>query len=354
MPQDILALEIIKMKRKLISLVVLSLLAFATLSVIPAAAADKPVVVVHLKGALEADYQLRALMNTSWIEWKIVYEDLSSSDLSGATMLFSVLGDSSLEYESSELSAIDSWFSGGGKTIYVSSDSDYGTDHLRQAQGNAILEQIGSKLRFEDCSVEDATSNGGAPYRVLAISDNIPAKFDYLVEGIDRGLFHGPGIVIGYDGSNYIDLSTDSLEDVYVIMTTSEDGVVVDNSEPTPYVMEAGTEGEFPVMVFEIDEAKDNTIIATGDAPFGQYMGLYGPEMLRADRYGADANPQEGKHLVENILRYATSIGDTIKGQQTTIAGLESARTTMQYAAVAALVIGVVIGFFVGPMIKKD
>ena len=40
MPQDILALEIIKMKRKLISLVVLSLLAFATLSVFPAVAAD--------------------------------------------------------------------------------------------------------------------------------------------------------------------------------------------------------------------------------------------------------------------------------------------------------------------------
>lgn len=400
MSQDILALEIIKMKRKLISLVVLSLLAFATLSVFPAAAADKPVVVVHIKGALEADYQLRALMNTSWVEWKVVYEDLAASDLSGASMLFMVLGDSSQVYSVGELSAVDSWFT-GGKTIYIASDSDYGTDHLRQYQANAVLEKIGSKLRIDDASAEDATSNGGAPYRVLGISDNVAPEFEFLVEGVDRGLFHGPAIVVGYDGGNYVDLSEDSVDDVYVIMTTSETGIVVDNSEPTPNVMVAGTEGEFPMMALEKKDG--NTIIATGDAPFGQYMGLYGPEMLRADRYGADTNPQQGMYLVENILRYATSFGDVIRAQEADIAdkeadiagleadvddlgdevsalvsdvsllesdvstlesekaGLEadvtaaqSSASTMQLAAVAALVIGVVVGYFVGPMIKKD
>jgi hypothetical protein len=184
-------------------------------------------------------------------------------------------------------------------------------------------------------------------------------------------------------------------------MTTSDTGIVVDNNEPTPNVMVAGTEGEFPVMVLE--KKNGNTIIVTGDAPFGQYMGLYGPEKLRADRYGADANPQQGMYLVENILRYATSFGDVIRAQEVDIAdneadiagleadveelddevnaleneisslesdvsalesdkaGLEadvtaaqSSASTMQLAAVAALVIGVVVGFFVGPMIKKD
>lgn len=400
MPQDYLTLEIIKMKRKLISLIVLSLLAFTTLSLIPAAAADKPVVVVHLKGSLEADYQLRALMNTSWIEWKVVYEDIAVSDLSGASMLFMILGDSSQVYTADELSAVDSWFT-GGKTIYVAADSDYGTDHLRQYQANAVLEKIGSKIRIDDCSTEDATSNGGAPYRVLGISDNVASEFEYLVAGVTRGLFHGPAIVVGYDSGNYVDLSEDSVDDVYVIMTTSSDGIVVDNNEPTPNVMVAGTEGEFPVMVLEKKDG--NTIIAAGDAPFGQYMGLYGPEMLRADRYGADANPQQGMYLVENILRYATSFGDVIRTQETAIAsyeaeiagleddvddlddevnllesevstlesdvsalesdktGLEadvaaaqSSASTMQLAAVAALIIGVVVGYFVGPMIKKE
>ncbi|MBT3284334.1 hypothetical protein HN807_08955 [Candidatus Bathyarchaeota archaeon] len=407
MPLDILALEIIKMKRKLITLVVLSLLAFATLSVIPATAADKPVVVVHLKGALEADYQLRALMNTSWVEWSVVYEDIAAADLSGASMLIMVLGDSSQVYSADELSAVDSWFT-GGKTIYIAADSDYGTDHLRQYQANAVLEKLGSKIRIDDASVEDATSNGGAPYRVLGISDNVASEFEYLVAGVDRGLFHGPAVVVGYDGGSYVDLSEDSVDDVYVIMTTSSDGIIVDNNEPVPNVVVAGTEGEFPVMVLEKKDG--NTIIAAGDAPFGQYMGLYGPDMLRADRYGADANPQQGMYLVENILRYATSFGDVIRTQEADIsdneaaiasneaeiAGLEddvddlddevsslesdvsslesdvsalesdktgleadvaaaqSSASTMQLAAVAALVIGVVVGYFVGPMIKKD
>jgi polyhydroxyalkanoate synthesis regulator phasin len=394
------ALEIDLMKKKLISLVVLTLLALASLSMISVSAATKPIVVVHLKGAFEPDTQLKALMNTTWIEWKVVLEDLSSSDLSGADMLIMVLGDASQTYSAGELSAVDSWFS-DGKTIYIAADSDYGTDHLRQAQGNAVLEKLGSKLRFDDCSAEDATSNGGAPYRVLAISDNVDPEFAYLVEGIDRGLFHGPGVVVGYDDGSYVYLSEDSLDDVYVIMTTSETGIIVDNSEPSPMVMEAGTEGEFPTMV--IEKQGTNTIIATGDAPFGQYMGLYGPEMLRADRYGADANPQQGKYLVENILRYATAYGDeirtqeaTIESKDNTIAGLnddkaelnteisdlesevsslesevsalesektgleadvsaaQSSASTMQLAAVAALVIGIVVGYFVGPMIKKD
>jgi len=402
------------MKRKLISLVVLSLLALATLSIFPAAAADKPVVVVHLKGALEADYQLRALMNTSWIEWSVVYEDIAATDLTGASMLIMVLGDSSQVYSADELSAVDSWFT-GGKTIYVAADSDYGTDHLRQYQANAVLEKLGSKIRIDDASVEDATSNGGAPYRVLGISDNVASEFEYLVTGVDRGLFHGPAVVVGYDGGSYVDLSEDSVDGLYVIMTTSADGIVVDNNEPVPNVMVAGTEGEFPVMVLE--KMDGNTIIAAGDAPFGQYMGLYGPEMLRADRYGADANPQQGMYLVENILRYATSFGDAIRAQEADIvsneaeiagneadiaaneaeiAGLEddvddlddevsslesdvstlesevsalesdksgleadvaaaqSSASTMQLAAVAALVIGVVAGYFVGPMIKKE
>jgi outer membrane murein-binding lipoprotein Lpp len=388
------------MKKKLIPLVVLSLLTLTMISMIPASAAEKPIIVVHVKGALEPDYQLDALMNSSWIEWKVVLEDLSTSDLSGAKMLIMVLGDSSQVYSAAELSAVDSWFDSGGKTIYVASDSDYGTDHLRQAQTNAVLEKLGSKLRIDDCSAEDATSNGGAPYRVLAVSDNVAPEFDYLVTGVDRGLFHGPGIVVGYDGGNYIDLMADDLEDVYVIMTTSNNGVVVDNNEPSPMVMVAGTEGNFPVMA--IEKVMDNTIIVTGDAPFGQYMGLYGPEMLRADRYGADANPQQGRYLVENILRYATVFGDTIREQtdvimgneveiadlesevgeledeistlntditdleaqvtslESTVTGLEgdveaaqSSASTMQLAAIAALVIGVVVGYFVGPMIKK-
>jgi len=393
------------LKRKIIPLVVLTILAFSTLAALPVSGAnhEKPVVVAHLKGALEPDTQLKAMMNLTAYEWKVVLGDITSSDLSGASMLMMSLSDSSIVYTADELDAIDSWLSQGGKTIYVSADSDYGTDHLRIYQANAVLEAIGAKLRIDDCSAEDAESNGGAPYRVLGVSTNVAPEMEFLVTGVERGLFHGPGIVVGYDGGSYVNLMEDSVDDVYVIMTTSETGVVVDNSEPTPSVMEAGSEGEFPLLAAEVDYANGNTIFAAGEAPFDQYMGLYAPEMIRADRYGADANPQQGQYLVENILKYGTTFGATILDQASTImdkdteiAGLESdvsdledevaaqastisdleadvtslesdvasleadvaaaqsSASTMQLAAVAALVIGVVVGYFVGPMLKKE
>jgi hypothetical protein len=392
------------MNRKLIPLVILTLLAFATLSAIPASAAtDKPVVVAVSKGAIEPDTQLKAMMNISYIDWRVVLGDITPSDLSGADMMIVSLSDASQVYSSAELAAIQSWFSTGGKTIYVAGDSDYVTDRPRIPQQNAILNAIGSKLRIEECSVEDAVSNGGAPYRVLGTSANCDPAFSFLVAGVDRALFHGPSIVIGYENGQYVDLSKNTMEDVYVIMTTTENGLVVDGSEPTPYVMVAGEEGEFPLMAIEVDYAKGNTIIVAGESPYDQYMGMYKPEMLRADRYGPDANPQQGQYLVENLLKYGTSFGAKILGQTSTImqrdatidslngqiadlqsqvtsftnnvndlntqieglksqlvdlqaevVAAQSSASTMQLAAIAALVIGIIVGYFVGPMIKKQ
>ena len=392
------------MKRKLIPLVILTLLAFATLSAIPASAAvDKPVVVTVSKGALEPDRQLETMMNISYIEWRTVLDDISADNLLGASMLILSLGDASQVYSTAELDAINSWFSTGGKTIYVAGESDYVTDRPRIPQQNAILEKIGARLRIEECSVEDAVSNGGAPYRVLGTSANCDPEMAFLVTGVDRALFHGPSIVIGYENGAYVDLSKDSMDNVYVIMTTTVNGLVVDGSEPTPNVMVAGEEGEFPLMAIEIDYAKQNVIIVAGESPYDQYVGMYMPEMIRADRYGADANPQQGQYLIENILKYGTTFGakildqsamimdkdseivilesdvsdleaeitglegdvsdlqtqvtslnSDISGLEADLAAAQSSASTMQLVAVGALVIGIVVGFFVGPMIKKS
>jgi hypothetical protein len=387
-----------KMKRKLIPLVILTILVFTTLASLPVLAThhEKPIVVANLKGALEPDIQLEALMNLTWIEWRVVLEDITAEDLNGASLLIMSLSELSQVYSGEELSIISSWFSTGGKTIYVSGDSDYGQDYMRQAQANAVLEEIGSKLRIDHIGAEDASSNGGAPYRVLGVSTNAAPQIEFLVRGVTHGLFHAPGVVVGYEDGNYVDLSTENIDDVYVVMTTSETGILVDNSEPAPNVMVAGSEGEFPLMVIELDYAKGNTIIAAGESPYDQYMGLYKPEIIRSDRYGPNANPQQGQYLVENILKYATTFGPTMLDQAVDImdkearivgigdeiaalngvvstlesdistlgsekvgleADIEAAQmtaSTMQLAAVAALVIGVVVGYFVVPMIKKQ
>jgi hypothetical protein len=310
----------------------------------------------------------------SWVSWSIVYDDITASDLTGAGMLIMVQADSSLDYTDDELAAVKSWFDKGGKAVWVAADSDYGNDGLRQASANSALEYLGSSLRFESSSTEDPVSNGGAPYRVLGVSDNVDPEFAHLVSGVERGLFHGPGIIVGYVGGSYVALEETDVPGVSVIMTTSDVGVVVDNSEPAPEVHEAGAEGNFPVMALEVDYDSGNIVIATGDAPFGQYMGLYKPEMLRADRYGADANPQQGGRLFENVVDYVTQYGellidsaneisslegdvsgleDDVSGLESDLASARSSASSWQMYAIAALVIGVIVGYFVGPMLKK-
>lgn len=381
--------ELIEMNRRTFPLIILVSLTLSLIAAMPVNAEVKPIVVAHSKGALEPDLQLKALTNLTYIEWRVVLGDLTPADLSGADMLIMSKSDSAAEYTADELNAIASWFSQGGKTLWVAADSDYGTDHLRQYTCNAVLEKVGSKLRIDDCSAEDATSNAAAGYRVLGVSANVDPMFGFIVTGVERALFHGPGVVAGLDNGVWVDLSKDTIENVYVIMTTSDDGLVVDNSEPAPNVMEAGAEGNFPLMVFQVDWAKKNLIIATGESPYDQYEGMYLPELRNPGRYGPTGSWQQGAVLMENILRYATVFGDEIMGLQTnvwgketTITGLtadktslqgqvstlttekgqlqadlmaaQSSASTMQLVAVAALVVGVVVGYFVGPMIKKQ
>ena len=405
------------MKKKILSILLLTTLALSLCSIAAPSLAANPKVVVHLKGALNPDTQLTCAMNNmSWVTWSVVYDEIVASDLTGADMLIMIQADSSLDYTDDELAAVKSWFDGGGKAVWVAADSDYGNDGLRQATANSALEYLGSAMRFEDSSTEDPVSNGGAPYRVLAVSDNVDPEFAHLVSGVERGLIHGPGIIIGYVGGEYVALETDAPEGVYIILTTTEFGMVVDNSEPSPEVHEAGAEGSFPVMAMEVDYDSGNILIATGDAPFGQYMGLYKPEMLRADRYGEDANPQQGGRLFENIIDYVTQyagllidsvnvieakeaevsglegevsvlegqvsdLNSDVSGLEDDVSGLEgdlsglnaqvaalegdvagleadlaaaqSSASSWQMYAIAALVIGAIVGFFVGPMLKK-
>ena len=412
------------MKKKILSIILLTTLALSLCSVAAPTWAANPKVVVHFKGGLAPDTQLTMIMtNMSWVTWSVVLEDIAASDLTGADMLIMVQEDASMEYSDDELADIKSWFDTGEKAIWIAADSDYGTDSLRQATANTALEYLGSAMRFEASSVEDPVSNGGAPYRVLAVSDNVDPGFAHLVSGVERGLFHGPGLVIGYTGGAYVALETDAPDGVYVIMTTSEVGIVVDNSEPTPEIHEAGDEGSFAVMALEVDYDSGNILIASGEAPFGQYMGLYKPETLRADRYGADANPQQGGRLFENIVDYVTqysgllidsvnvieakegeisalesdvsglegdvstlegqvsglnsevsgledevsdlegdvsglnaqvaSLEGDVSGLEADLAGAQGSASSWQMYAIVALIIGAIVGYFVGPMLKK-
>ena len=259
---------------------------------------ELPVIVAHSKGALGPDIQLRLLSeNDTRIQWRLVYDDITSDVLAEASMLIATVSDSSLNYSTGELDVILDWYLQGDKTIWVTGDSDYSTDEPRQQTANQLLDLLDSKLRIESTSVEDPVSNGGTGYRVVGVSEFADSEMDPLLLGVDTGLFHGPGCVIGYVEGEYIELETDPVDDVYVLMTTSDAGIIVDNMAPVPEIHSVGQTGAFPLLALETVPDLKNNIIVSGDGIYGHFMGLYAPELLRPDRYDT-----QGKTLVDNII----------------------------------------------------
>jgi len=356
-------------------------------------------VVVHMKGALEADDNLKAAMEDySYVDWSVVTGDLAASDLSGADMLVMIQADPAVEYTEAELSALMAWFDEGSKLLWVASDSDYPDgQELRIPDANIALETVGSHLRGENGEAQDPVVNFDAAYRVKAISENCAPEYKFLVAGVTYAQFHGCGVIIGYLNGNYYALDETDIDGVYVIMTTSDSGVISDESAPAPEAHSPGQEGAFAMMTLE-ELPNNNYVIATSDAPFSHYSPMYKPELQKPDRYNlTSGNPQQGDVLFGNILDFAVRNGmeatvsmlkediagleDDVADLETNVATLEaekasleedvstltgeiasceadlsaarSSASTMQLVAVAALIIGVVIGYFVGPMLKK-
>jgi hypothetical protein len=377
------------MKSKLISLIILSsIILSVSASAFAGAETVDAVIVVHLKGALaaDADVYLNDAMNTfTNIQWKVVLGDLTAADLAGADMLIMIQVDPAAEFTDAEVAAVDAWFDGGAKLLWVPTDSDFGDgQQLRIADANKVLAGVGSKLRGENAEIEDPVSNAGATYRCYGIPDNCAPEVGFLVDDVQKAQFHGCGIIIGYLGGTYYALDQTSLENVYVIMTSSDQGIVVDVTAPPPEIHAAGTEGNICEMALEV-MPNHNLVIATADSPFSHYSPMYKPELTNAGRYGpASTYPQQGAKLFANIVNYmirnklgaeladymddvATLTAQTTSLQtqvntlttekntlQTNLTAAQSSVSTMQIVAVAALVVGVVAGYFVGPMIKKQ
>jgi hypothetical protein len=375
------------MKSKLSGIVILSIL-LTSLSVVALVGAQTPSlisanagskVVVHLKGALDADDNLKAAMaDYSYVEWAVVLEDITSADLSGADMLVMIQADPAVDYTDAELSAVTSWFDEGSKLLWVASDSDYPDgQELRPPDANAVLEAVGSALRGENGETQDPMVNFDAAYRVKAVSENCAPEYEFLVAGVTYAQFHGCGVIIGYLNGNYYALEETEIDGVYVIMTSSASGVISDESAPAPEAHTPGQEGTFAMMALE-EMPNNNYVIATSDAPFSHYSPMYKPELQNPARYNLTSdNPQQGDVLFGNILNFAVRNGmdATISGLegevsdltgevstltseksqlQTALEAAQSSASTMQLAAVAALIIGVVVGYFVGPMLKKS
>jgi hypothetical protein len=204
----------------------------------------------------------------------------------------------------------------GDKTIWVTGDSDYQQFAATLEAANELLVKIGSVLRFEHCAVEDTESYADSSYRVLSVTENAGGPVKSLVEGVDRALTHSPCVVTAYSEGKYWKLEEELPENVYVILTTSEGGTIVDNNLPLAEVHTAGDEGTFVTMAVEFDYENNNVIIAEGERPLGGYMPMWFPEDLNPIRYGKVEHSQQGSRLFTNIINFATTFKEDILGLQ--------------------------------------
>ena len=291
------------MRKILTGFIILSLL-LLLVSAVPVARAEKPLVVVVAHGLLEEDIQLTYMMgNITEVEWKVITETITFEDIKDADMLIYVQVDTGLEITDEELSAIKKWFDQGGKTLWVTGDSDYkGGDYLRIPSTNKILEAVGSVLRNDHTEAVDRVSNCGASYRVAALIKPDP-ELAFLGVGVGRPvLFHGPGIVALYVNGEWKPLygvGDKPVENVFRIAITSEGGAISEFVEPLPHAYEVGEEGIFTLMAAEFMD-NDNIVVLSVEAPFDHYRGMWTTEYHEVEL--------DGPAFVKNIVLWGVGL----------------------------------------------
>jgi hypothetical protein len=201
------------------------------------------------------------------------------------------------EFTTAEKSELQDWLAIGGKTLWLSRDSDYGGFYL-PANVNSLLEYLGAHLRITAESLEDPESNAGAAYRVLANETGTSDIAQEITAGVNQVVFHGPTAVAGYD-NGLVDLRTTNIPDVDVIMSSSAAGYIYDadnsSSEYDFYSGITSLNGSYPVLVME--KIGNSYLIVSGESVFADYHAMYGS-------VSEIGQPVEGDHLVDQLLNY--------------------------------------------------
>jgi len=204
-----------------------------------------------------------------------------------------------VNFTADETTALSDWLAGGNKAMWLATDSDFTTAEAVNGTiyQNELLETVGAKLRFEPSSVESPDVNVEAPYRVLApIFNRAPGVAASLTANVRIGFFHGPSILCGWNGTDYVDLETAAPENVTWLAKTSGKSVLVE-TDPT-YLAYAHTEGqEGPFVIMAAEELGTNKIVLTGEAIFTVYKHMF--------HYPGERDyPQDDKILVKNVFNW--------------------------------------------------
>jgi len=291
-----------------ITLIIVGLsIAVAYTSTTVMAQENKPLVIAIALGLLGEDPNLNAMMgNITQVRWKVITGDFTYNDIKDAKMIIFVQVDTSYNLSKSDLNAIKQWFDQGGKTLWVTGDSDYsGGDFKRIPVTNSLLEAVGSHLRNDNCEVEDPVSNTGAGYRVAAYVEPDPA-LAFLKAGVThRILFHGPGpIAIYYNGKwyPYYNDTKPPLPTILKIAVTSKHATIHEFVKPWPaaYNVLNPPTNSFVLMAAEFFLNKSDIVIFSGEAPFDHYTPMW------VNSY--KGIPLSGQQFVTNVILWGVGL----------------------------------------------
>lgn len=291
--------------RKILILLLVCLLVALPLSSVTLSKPAKPLVVVWAQGLLKPDKQLKWMMgNITEVDWKVITkeEGLTLDDLKGAKMLIYVQVDIAAKVSKGDLEVIKRWFEEGGKTVWVTGESDYKGDCKRIPNTNAILKAVGSVLRNDHAEAVDRESNCKKSYRVAALIHPEP-ELSFLALNVSKPvLFHGPGVVALEINGTWKPLyakGSKPVANVYRIAVTSEKGAIAEFVAPLPHAYEPGEEGAFTLMAAEL-MPKGNIVILSVEAPFDHYHGMW-----ETSYHGVSL---DGPQFVKNVVLWGVGI----------------------------------------------
>lgn len=219
------------------------------------------------------------------------------------------------EFTAAETTAISDWFTGDGpKLFWAAGDSDFSgffdVDPL-----NTLLGELGSDLRLGAESIEDATANDGAPYRVAATQPVTDGGINSVImEGIEAGLiFHGPAPILAEVDGEAVDVTT--LSNAEVLIQTADTAVAIDSDlSETKYDYYTANEIDAPFPMAAIQDLGDGKwVIVSGEAVFTDYKFMYGVVTESGEFNDGVA---EGKKFTDNVLSWFSENGadDSIGG----------------------------------------
>ncbi|OLS20839.1 MAG: hypothetical protein HeimC2_35590, partial [Candidatus Heimdallarchaeota archaeon LC_2] len=239
-----------------------------------------------------------------------VFNNPTTFGLADGTNVFLLSGPLSA-FTAAELTTISDWFGeSGARLLWVAGNDDFDGDQPELA-GNQVLEAVGSHLRVAGDAINDNVNNDGRGYRVAVNTVVKDGTLNTIFNtGVTSVMMHGPSSILGFDNGAVVDLRTETISGVEVVLKSSEFGYAIDQDFTVgtfDYYSGLGVVNDtIPMMAVE-DMGDNHYVIAAGEAQWADWKNMYST-ITEKGALGEDSawngGVHDGKTLMDNVLTW--------------------------------------------------